>query len=149
MATSMEKPDLVWQFWNKIKSLIKPWHLKGNLMGNVSKKAKLIDIAFLQLSILILSLTGILAKKAAMVRFLSVEFITYYCLELIIIIIYAVMWQQILKRFEMLVAYANKGSIIIWTFIWAGVFFKETITIHNVIGAVFVIIGVSMVFKNA
>ncbi len=112
-------------------------------------KTKLVDIVFLQLSILILSLAGIFAKKASAVGFLSVEFITYYCLILFIMGIYAILWQQIIKRFELSVAYANKGTLIIWTFIWAVIFFQETITLNNILGAVLVIAGIVMVFKDA
>ena len=112
-------------------------------------KTRLVDIAFLQLSILILSLAGIFAKKASAVGFLSVEFITYYCLILFIMGIYAILWQQIIKRFELSVAYANKGTLIIWTFIWAVIFFQETITLNNILGAVLVIAGIVMVFKDA
>ena len=112
-------------------------------------KTRLVDIAFLQLSILILSLVGIFAKKASAVGFLSVEFITYYCLILFIMGIYAILWQQIIKRFELSVAYANKGTLIIWTFIWAVIFFQETITLNNILGAVLVIAGIVMVFKDA
>jgi drug/metabolite transporter (DMT)-like permease len=101
-------------------------------------KTKLVDIVFLQLSILILSLAGIFAKKASAVDFLSVEFLIYYGLIIFIMGVYAILWQQIIKRFELSVAYANKGSLIIWTFIWAVIFFQETITLNNILGAVLV-----------
>ncbi len=112
-------------------------------------KTRLVDIAFLQLSILILSLVGIFAKKASAVGFLSVEFITYYCLIIFIMGVYAILWQQIIKKFELSVAYANKGTVIIWTFIWAVLFFQETITVNNILGAVLVIAGIVLVFKDA
>mgnify|MGYP001022902197 CR=1 FL=1 len=111
--------------------------------------SRLVDIAFLQLSILILSLAGILAKKASTVGFLSVEFITYYSLIILIMAVYAILWQQIIKKFELSVAYANKGTVIIWTFIWAVIFFQETITLYNILGAILVLTGIVMVFKDA
>ncbi len=114
-----------------------------------TSKSRLVDIAFLQLSIIILSVAGVLSKKASTLDFLSVEFITYYCLILFIMGIYAILWQQIIKRFELSVAYANKGTLIIWTFIWAVIFFQETITLNNILGAVLVIAGIVMVFKDA
>jgi drug/metabolite transporter (DMT)-like permease len=107
------------------------------------------DIAFLQLSILILSLAGIFAKKASTIDFLSIEFITYYGLIISIMAVYAILWQQIIKKFELSVAYANKGTIIIWTFVWAVLFFQETITLNNILGAILVIAGIVMVFKDA
>jgi uncharacterized membrane protein len=73
----------------------------------------------------------------------------YYSLEILVIGIYAILWQQIIKKFERSVAYANKGSLIIWTFIWAVLFFQETITVNNILGAVLVIVGIVLVFKDA
>jgi drug/metabolite transporter (DMT)-like permease len=119
------------------------------MFGLEISKDRFIDIAFLQLSILLLSFAGILAKKASAVSFLSIEFMIYYGLELFIVGLYAVLWQQILKKFDLIVAYANKGAIIIWTFFWAVLFFQETITANNILGGILVIAGIVMVFKDA
>lgn len=108
-----------------------------------------LDIVFLQLSIVILSFTGILAKKASAVAFLSKDFNIYYGLEILVIGLYAILWQQIIKKFELSVAYSNKGTLIIWTFIWAVLFFQETITVNNILGALLVIAGIVLVFKDA
>jgi len=110
---------------------------------------RLIDVVYLQFSILLLSFSGIFAKMASGVNFASVEFIFYYVIMLIIIGIYAILWQQIIKKFEIFVAYINKGTLIIWTFVWAILFFHETITVNNIIGAVLVIIGIVVVLKDA
>ncbi len=112
-------------------------------------KSRFINVVLLQLSILLLSFTGIIAKKASTMVFLSVEFLIYYSIELIIICIYAILWQIIIKKLALSVAYANKGTLIIWTFIWAFLFFQETITVNNIIGALLVIVGIVMVSKNA
>jgi len=110
---------------------------------------KLKNIILLQFPIIIMSIAGILAKKASAAELFSVEFIVYYSLEMFTIGIYAVLWQQIIKRFEISVAYANKGTLIIWTFIWAIIFFNESITINNILGAILVIFGILMVFRDA
>jgi len=110
---------------------------------------RFLDIFLLQASIMLLSLTGILAKKASAVSFLSVEFIIYFSLEIFAIGIYAIAWQQIIKKFELSVAFANKGTLIIWTFLWAVLFFHETITINNILGAALIIAGIVMVFRDA
>jgi len=114
----------------------------------VSPRNRWLDIVFLQFSIILLSLAGIFAKKASMVNFLSNKFVIYYSLEIFIIGIYAILWQQIIKKFELSLAYANKGVLIIWTFIWALLFFQETVTINNILGAILIIAGIVMVFKD-
>lgn len=53
---------------------------------------------FLQLSIMILSIAGIFAKKASTVDFLSNKFLIYYSVELFFIVLYAILWQQVLKK---------------------------------------------------
>ncbi|MDD3268865.1 MAG: EamA family transporter [Syntrophomonadaceae bacterium] len=106
------------------------------------------DIALLQLSTFILSLGAIVAKQASGFKMFSVDFISYYLLEIFIIGVYAILWQQIIKKFEISVAYANKGTLIIWTMIWAVLFFQETVSINNVLGAALVIAGIIMVFKD-
>lgn len=110
---------------------------------------KTIDIILLQSSIVILSFSAIFAKKASCAKLFSCQFWTYYVIEIMIIGIYALVWQQIIKKFDISVAYSNKGSLIIWTFIWAVLIFHEKITTFNLIGAVIIIAGIVLVLKNA
>ena len=74
--------------------------------------------------------------------FLSFEWIMLYGLLLVIMAVYAVLWQQILKKLPLNVAYANKAVSVIWGMLWGVLLFKETITLNNIIGAVIVIAGV-------
>ena len=55
--------------------------------------------------------------------------------------VYAVLWQQLIKRFELSVAYANRSMSILWSMIWAVVFFHDKITINNILGVLIVIAG--------
>ena len=36
----------------------------------------------------------------------------------------------------------------IWTFIWAVLFFQETITVTNILGAAIIIMGIVLVFRD-
>ena len=71
----------------------------------------------------------------------SIGFIVCYGIEIFILGIYAILWQQIIKKFEISVAYANRAMALLWSILWALVFFHEEITIKNVIGVIIVIIG--------
>ena len=55
------------------------------------------------------------------------------------------MWQQIIKKFDISVASANKAMAILWSMLWAILFFHDNITINNVIGIVIIIIGTFIV----
>lgn len=106
-------------------------------------------ILMLQFSILILSIASIVAKSASVYPVQSFKFIALFALEIVILAVYALMWQQVLKRFDLTVAYANKGTVIIWVFLWAGLFFGESITLNNILGAVLVMIGTALVLGDA
>ena len=58
--------------------------------------------------------------------------------------IYAVVWQQIIKKLPLTLAYANKAVTVIWGLIWGLLFFGEKITPLKVIGAVIVITGIAV-----
>ena len=109
------------------------------------KKTKLKDICILQIVIAIYTLSTVCAKFASGQEFMSFQFILYYGLEMVILGVYAIVWQQLIKKFEISVAYANKAMGLLWSIVWAILIFKDTVTIKNVIGVIIVIIGTMIV----
>lgn len=106
---------------------------------------KYFNVVFLQAIIVIYTLSGICAKLASSYELLSVKFIGFYGLEIVVLGVYAILWQQVLKRFDISVAYANRSIALIWSIIWAVVFFGEKITVPNIIGTIIVILGIVVV----
>lgn len=86
-----------------------------------------------------------MSKKAAAYPVVSLNFIFYYGCVLGISVIYAVLWQQILKRMPLVTAFSNKAVTVIWGLIWGMIFFDEKILIQNVIGAAVIVVGVYLV----
>ena len=113
--------------------------------NEIKKKTKLKEIFILQIVIAIYTLSTVFAKFASGQEFMSFKFILYYALEMLILAVYAVVWQQLIKKFDISVAYANKAMGLLWSIVWAILIFNETITIKNVIGVVIVIIGTIIV----
>ena len=109
------------------------------------KKAKIKDIFILQLVIAIYTLSTVFAKFASGQEFLSFEFILFYGIEMVILGLYAIIWQQLIKKFDISVAYANKAMGLLWSIIWAILIFNDTITIKNIIGVIIVIVGTIIV----
>ena len=109
------------------------------------KKAKLKDIFILQIVIAIYTLSTVCAKFASGQEFMSFQFILYYGLEMVILGVYAIVWQQLLKKFDVSIAYANKAMGLLWSIVWAILIFNDTITIKNVIGVLIVIVGTIIV----
>lgn len=56
--------------------------------------------------------------------------------------LYAVLWQQVLKRIELSLAYMFKGTSLIFVMLLAYVLFDEQITWNNIVGAIIIIGGI-------
>lgn len=110
-------------------------------MHNITKK-KFVDFLSLQAVFILFSFVGIFSKKASQYEFISPEYIMLVVVELAILFIYAILWQQVIKRFDLSTAYSSKGVIIIWTFLWSMIVFNETVTVNNIIGAIIIICGI-------
>ena len=108
-------------------------------------KGNILNLTILHIMFMIFSLGGVASKTAANSEFLSAKFIICYGLVLLILFVYAIVWQQMLKRLPLVTAYANKAVTVVWGIIWGWVFFGESVTVRKIIGAVIVIAGVCIV----
>ena len=106
-------------------------------------------ILCLQSLVGVYSFAGVLAKFASNHVFLSFKFFLFYGLEIAVLGIYALCWQQVLKRVELSVAYVNRAAAIIWLLVWSIFIFHDTITANNMIGVTLILIGVMVVNKDA
>lgn len=105
-------------------------------------KTNVKSFIILHLILLVYSLGGICSKLAAGKTCLSFEFCLFYGLVILNLGIYAILWQQIIKQIPLNVAYANKAVTLVWGMVWGVIFFKESISLSNIIGAAVVLSGV-------
>ncbi len=113
------------------------------------EKAK--KYVLLHLNILLFSFTSIFSKLA------STEFrehglagwklYLFLFLMLANCFVYAIAWQKTIKKFDLMVAYANRSVYLIWSQIWAVVIFHENLSVNNIIGICIVFVGVMVVQK--
>ena len=103
-------------------------------------KAK--NYLLLHIMLMVYSISGIFSKKAALVDFLSFDFCLYYSGVIILLGLYAICWQQIIKVLPLTSAFANKAVTIIWGIVWGALFFGEKISAGKIISAIVVIIGI-------
>lgn len=108
-------------------------------------KPKFKNIIILQLVIIIYSLSSVCAKFASNEAFLSPKFILFYGIEIVILGVYAILWQQVIKHFDLSIAYANRATGLLWSVIFALFIFKENITVMNIIGIGVAICGIILV----
>ena len=99
-------------------------------------------ILALNVLLMFFSLGGIFSKLASKQPFLSLKFILCYGALLFIMFVYAIGWQQVIKRLPLTMAYANRAVTIVWGIIWGLLFFNEKLNVGKIIGAVIVIAGV-------
>ena len=96
----------------------------------------------LQIALFIVSFGAVFSKMAGRQEFLSLPFFEFYGGLILILFVYAIFWQQILKRISLVVAYACKGIGIFYGILWGIIFFNEEITWKMIVGALFVLVGV-------
>ena len=108
----------------------------------MKKEMKMKDILMLQAVFMIYSISSVVSKFASGKEVFSFEFILFYGLDVIVLGIYALLWQQVIKKFELSIAYANKAITLLWALVWGIVIFHEQITAGKVIGILLVMAGI-------
>ncbi len=108
----------------------------------MKNKIKPVDILLLQISVLVYSLSTVAANMASKYEFLSWGYILFFGLDFFILAVYAVLWQQVIKKFQLSVAYANKAVTLMWSMLWNYLIFSQGITPFKVVGVLLVMAGV-------
>ena len=98
----------------------------------------------LHISLLFSSLSGVCSKFASGYtdNIFSIQFVFWFGLVFVIMFGYAIIWQQVLKRMPLTVAYANKPVTLIWGIIWGRLIFGEKITWNMLAGAAVIFWGI-------
>jgi len=103
----------------------------------------------LHVGFFVYSLVTVFAKEAGVHAGMSRLFVVFLVAEVLALGVYALLWQQSLRRFPLTPAYASKGIVVVWNLVWAVVLFHERITAENLLGAVLVIVGIMIVSADA
>lgn len=106
------------------------------------------NMLLLHLLLAVYSMSGIASKYAAQQELMSGPFCIYYGLMMMALCLYALCWQQIIKKLPLVTAYANKAVTVVWGMVWGVLFFEETLTVMNVVGAAVIVVGVYMVVMS-
>ena len=102
----------------------------------------------LYIALLLYSVNGIFSKLASKNQFPSVGFFFYYGLVLLILLIYAVLWQQVLKKMPLTTAFSNKSVTVVFGMLWGTLLFQEQITLQMLIGGAVIIFGIYLVVTD-
>ena len=100
------------------------------------------SVAALLLVYLFYSTVSIATKFTSMQEMLSLRCFMGLAVVVAMLGIYAIIWQQVLKRIELTTAYMFKGTSLIFVLLFSALIFNETITLWNVVGAALIVGGI-------
>lgn len=106
------------------------------------RKTRILPVLLLHALFFVYSFSTVLSKTAAMQETMSIRFFACYGGVLFLLAVYALVWQQLIKRLPLTFAYANKAITIVWGIVWGALLFSERITPGKIIGAAIVIAGI-------
>jgi drug/metabolite transporter (DMT)-like permease len=116
------------------------------------KKQKLTFLAliFIQSAVIVYTGSDICSKFTSHYSAFSGMWLLLVFLELVCLGSYAILWQQIIKRFDLSIAYANRATAIFWSMLWSILIFKEgMLSVKNIICVLIVFTGVLLVNQDA
>ena len=91
---------------------------------------------------------GICTKMAALQQTGSWPYLLWFGGAVAIIGVYAILWQQVLRRIELSTAYMFKGATLIFTMLFAALLFGEAITVPNIVGSLIIIVGITLLARS-
>ncbi len=100
------------------------------------------NLLLLAAAFLVYSSESIFIKLASNEETMSVSFIIYYGLAICVLGVYAVLWQFVLKRISLSIAFMCKSITLILILLIAHILFGETITINNILGSGIILSGI-------
>ena len=106
------------------------------------KKENIRNYIILNLLFAVMSLSSVCSKFASQCEFLSLRYCFFQLGMIFFLGVYAIGWQQMIKKMPLTTAYVNKAVTVAWGLIWGVVIFKEQLTPGRIIGALIVIAGV-------
>lgn len=104
--------------------------------------------ALLHFILIMYSFVGVFMKLAFKNEFLSAGFLLFAGLAVMFLGIYAILWQQVLKKLPLTVAFTNKAVCIAWGMLWGALFLGDSITWLKILGSVIVFSGVVLVVSS-
>lgn len=112
------------------------------------KKGILTQYGLLIFALFFYSLSSLCIKMSAFYAPLSIPFILYYGASIAILMLYAVLWQMVLKRVDLSRAYAMKPLTMLISMIWGYTLFHEAITWNMILGMAIILIGIRLVVTS-
>ncbi len=102
------------------------------------------DYTLLAVAVFIFSCSSLCSKMASGYPIFTWEFVLFYGGSILVLMIYAVLWQMVLKRFPLSTAYASKPVTTLLSMIWGVVLFHEPVSWNMILGAAIILCGIRL-----
>lgn len=112
-------------------------------------KKSIRTLIVLHLILFMYSCCSIFSKLAGLQKFLSFQFLLYYGIVLLILFVYAILWQRVIKFLPLTTAFANKAVTVIWGIFFGIIIFGESLTFGKVLGAGLITLGIIFYTKSS
>lgn len=113
-----------------------------------TKNKKIKTYLILLLVNFLFSMVSIVVKYASIQQMFSTLYYVSIAAIIALLGAYAILWQQILKRVEITLAYMFRATGIIYVMLYSFFIFNESITWCNVIGASIIVTGIVFYVKS-
>lgn len=111
----------------------------------MKEKGKNIKIYLLLIFAMFLySFTGIFSKLASRYAFMSYKYIFCYLGIILVLGLYAIIWQQILKNIDLSIAMSFRPLVLVFSILWATILFGEYISPRMIVGFALIFIGITV-----
>ncbi len=72
----------------------------------------------------------------------------FYALVIGVLGVYALGWQQVIKRLPLTTAFSSKAITVFWGLVWGVLFFHEEVTLLKLVGIVVIVAGVVLFARS-
>lgn len=104
--------------------------------------SRLAVYAALVVASMIYAFESVFVKLASLQEPFSFRYMLFLACAVAVLGIYAVVWQQIIRKVPISEAYMFKGTSLIFVLILSVILFGERITVANVVGAAMIVSGI-------
>lgn len=91
--------------------------------------------------------TAVFTKMASRYGFLSWNYIVWVLGAVLVMGIYALLWQQVIKRLPLSTAYMFKGTSLVFVLLLSVLLFGEHVSFSNILGSIIIISGIAIFAK--
>lgn len=122
-------------------------------MHEIKGPKGVLSVLAIQMAVIVFTMASVCSKMAGShpgsmelfgftIHGLTKEGFMWLFAELVCLAFYALLWQQIIKRYDLSIAYANRAFAIFWTCLWSVLIFHEQLKVSSVIGILLVFFGI-------